>query len=150
ATVSGWQEMFARLTGTALGQGSGSGTGQGFGSGHGRLGGAHVTKAPTWRSGMSAIATDTTRWTDPVRTDAQGRARIRVPLGDYETTWRLAFLARTDTGQSAVSTLDAPVSLPVSARVDIGRKLTIGDEVSARIIVRNRTATPKPVTIDVS
>lgn len=149
ATVSGWQDMFARLTGTALGSGSGTGTGQGFGSGHGRLGGSHETKAPSLRMG-AGIVTESARWTDPQRTDAQGRARIRVPLGDYETTWRIAFLARSDAGQTAVSVLDVPTFLPVSARVDLGRKLTLGDEVGGRIVVRNRTNAAKAVSLELT
>ena len=148
ATVSSWQEMFARLTGTALGHGEGTGTGQGFGSGHGRLGGSHTTRAPSIRQGR-AIASDSTRWTAPVRTDAQGHARIKVPLGEYETTWRIALVGRTDAGQTAVSAIDAPAFLPLSARVDVGSVLTVGDEVAARIAVRNRTATARAVTLDV-
>lgn len=148
ATVSKWQEMFDRLTGQVLGHGSGVGSGQGFGSGHGRLGGSHRTKSPQMRFGY-ATATDTTRWTDPVRTDANGKARLRIRLGEYETTWQIALLARSDAGQSALATVDAAAYLPVSAHVDLGRKLTQGDVVSARIVVRNRTAQPKSVALDV-
>lgn len=149
ATVSGWQEMFARLTGTTLGSGGGTGTGQGFGSGHGRLGGSHAVKTPSIRHG-AAIATETARWTEPQRTDAQGRVRLRVPLGDYETTWRIALLARTDAAATATTVVDVPTFLPVSAHADVGRKLTVGDEVGARIVVRNRTPSPKPVTLELS
>lgn len=148
STVDNWRDMFARLTGTELGS-SGTGSGQGFGSGHGRLGGSHTTKSPSIRMG-STMVTETAQWTEPVRTDAQGRARIKIPLGDYETTWRTAFLARTDAGQSAVSLLDIPAFLPVSARVDMGKKLTVGDALSARIVVRNRTSSAKSMTLDVA
>jgi hypothetical protein len=144
ATVSAWQEMFARFTGTGLG---GGGTGEGYGNGHGRLGGSHVTRAPAIRGGQ-AIVTDTTRWTEPVATDASGHARIRLTLGDAETTWRVAVLARTNDGQTAVTTLDVPAFLPLSARVDLGRKLSVGDEVGARVIVRNRTAAARRAKLD--
>jgi hypothetical protein len=149
ATVTTWQEMFARLTGTVLGHGAGTGTGQGFGSGHGRLGGSHATREPSVRMGR-AIASDSTRWTAPIRTDAQGHARIKVPLGEYETTWRIALVGRTDAGQTAVDAVDAPVFLPLSARVDVGSVLTVGDEVAARIAVRNRSATARSVMLDVA
>jgi hypothetical protein len=148
ATVAKWQEMFDRLTGQVLGSGGGTGTGQGFGNGHGRLGGSHMGKAPQMRMGYS-MATDTTRWTDPIRTDANGHARVRVHLGDYETTWQIGLLARSDAGQSALASVDAPAFLPVSAHLDLGRKLTQGDAVAARIIVRNRTAQPKSVALDI-
>lgn len=39
-----------------LGHGAGTGTGQGFGSGHGRLGGAHKTKAPKVRMGATQVS----------------------------------------------------------------------------------------------
>ena len=46
-------------SGTGLGNigtiGHGAGTGQGFGSGHGRLGGAHATKAPVIRAGAVQV-----------------------------------------------------------------------------------------------
>src|SRR5204862_6720365 len=92
ATVSAWQTLFEELTGTAIGggegiglgsvgtigHGSGTGTGQGFGSGHGRLG--------------ASIATGVAYWSPPVRTDDKGHVKIRVPLGDIETTWRIALV----------------------------------------------------------
>ena len=39
-----------------LGHGAGTGTGQGFGAGHGRLGGAHRTKAPQVRMGQTTVS----------------------------------------------------------------------------------------------
>lgn len=39
-----------------LGHGAGTGTGQGFGSGHGRLGGAHKTRAPQVRMGATTVS----------------------------------------------------------------------------------------------
>ena len=39
-----------------LGHGAGTGTGQGFGSGHGRLGGAHKTRAPKVRMGATSVS----------------------------------------------------------------------------------------------
>jgi hypothetical protein len=39
-----------------LGHGAGTGSGQGFGSGHGRLGGAHQTKAPSLRQGATQVS----------------------------------------------------------------------------------------------
>lgn len=147
ATVGTWTDMFSRLTGTQLGGtgegGGGRGEGSGFGNGSGRLGGAHSRKG-------SSVSMDTARWTEPVRTDANGKVHLTVKLGDHETTWRIALVARTDASDNAVTTLDVSAFLPISTRVDLGRKLTLGDEVGARIIVRNRTAAPRPVTIDLA
>ncbi|MBX3232147.1 MAG: AgmX/PglI C-terminal domain-containing protein [Labilithrix sp.] len=38
-----------------IGHGAGTGTGQGFGAGHGKLGGAHATKAPAIRQGQMTM-----------------------------------------------------------------------------------------------
>ena len=145
-TISNWEAMFARLTGTELGGG------QGFGNGSGRLGGMHSSSGGSGygvgiRTGHG-ITFDTARWTEPVRTDANGKVRLKVRLGDHETTWRVALLARTDAADSAVTTLDVPAFLSVSARVDLGSKLTRGDELGARVILRNRTNAARPVTVD--
>lgn len=149
ATVEAWQKTLEELTGTDLGgrgegiglgsigtvgHGSGTGTGQGFGSGHGRMGGS--------------ISTGIAYWAPPVRTDAQGHLRLRVPLGDIETTWRIVLVGVPDKATPATATLDVPVTVPLSARVEAGARWTAGDEVTAKITLRNRT--DKSVTATVA
>jgi hypothetical protein len=148
ATVSAWQTMLESLTGTALGNigtvghGSGTGSGQGFGSGHGRLGGSHRSVAP--------ITTGVAWWSPPVRTDAQGHVRFHVPLGDAETTWRVALIGVPDGARQATTSVDVPVALPLSARVDVGATWIEGDTVEAAITLRNRSAAPAHVTLAIA
>ena len=139
ATVAAWTTLLEKLTGTTLGiqevsgagglglLGSGSGgEGLGSGSGHGRI--------------SRAIPLAIAFWSPPVRTDAAGRARIRVPLGDLETTWRIALVASPDHATPATTTIDVPIALPLSARVDTGASWIEGDVLETAVTVRNRTA----------
>ena len=142
ATVNAWQRVLEELTGTALGNAGGlglsgvgeGGGGQGFGSGHGRLGGR----------GRASYGTTTGVywWSPPTRTDASGRVRFHVPLGDAETTWRVALIGVPDGARQATTHVDVPVALPLSARVDAGASWIEGDRVEAAITLRNRTAQP--------
>jgi len=139
-TVTAWQTLMDELTGTSLGltgvgeggggRGEGIGLGQGFGNGHGRLGGRH----------SSGISIGDAYWSPPVRTDAQGRVHFSIPLGDVETTWRIAFVGVPDGAFPAASTLDVASDLPLSAQVDTGAAWTEGDLVLARVTIRNRSA----------
>jgi hypothetical protein len=147
ASVLAWQRVLEELTGTSLGNAGGlglggigsGGGGSGFGSGHGRLGGAPrvsqgLTKGVYW-------------WSPPVRTDDKGHVRFHVPLGDAETTWRVALVAVPDGARQATTHVDVPVALPLSARVDTGARWVEGDRVEAAITVRNRSAKPVHATL---
>ncbi|WP_437947467.1 alpha-2-macroglobulin family protein [Sorangium sp. So ce296] len=149
ATVSAWESLLEELTGTSLGEGSGlgglglsgvgSGSGAGFGQGHGRLGGAARTSYGAPRGVFF--------WSPPQRTDRDGRLRMRVPLGDVETTYRLAFVGVPDGATPATATLDVPTAQPLSARVEAGAAWVEGDEVDVEISVRNRSPRPLRATV---
>lgn len=136
ATVDAWSTLFEELTGTALG-GRGEGIGlSGYGSGGGGmghgvgLGGARVTRG---------IASSGGAFLPPIRTDAEGRAHFTVPLGDVETTWRIAVVGVPDRARPAVTSIAVPSSVPLSARVELGATWTEGDVLDVPILLRNRT-----------
>src|SRR6187399_2180284 len=104
------EELTGQTLGT-IGHGSGVGLGQGFGSGHGRLGGGRTAKSPRVTAG---IATGAAWWSPPQRTDDKGHLRLHVPLGDVETTWRLAIVGAPDGATPAVTSIDIASSLPLS------------------------------------
>src|SRR5262249_47287286 len=79
-------------------------------------------------------------WSEPQRTDARGHLRLRVPLGDVETTWRVVLVAVPDGEMPATTTVDIPALRELSVRVDTGAAWTEGDEGGALLAVRNRTA----------
>ena len=135
ATVDSWLQLLETETGMALGgrgEGASLGIGGGIGTGHGigqgaggRLGGVgYVSK---------------NRWLEPVKTDSEGRARLRVPLGSQETTWRLALVGLAADAPPVVEMLDIPTSLPLSAHVETPDVWTMGDSVTAHLSIRNRT-----------
>src|SRR6185503_5417682 len=108
ATVSAWEALFGELFGDAIGDsfgagglglsgvgegGGGRGEGIGLGSigtiGHGR--------------GTGGISTGVAFWSVPKRTDPSGHVRIHIPLGDVETTWRVALVGVPDGARPATT-----------------------------------------------
>jgi hypothetical protein len=137
-TVSHWQQTFDRATGTSLGglglRGIGEGGG-GRGEGIG-LGGLGLTGHG---GGRGTGATGIAFMSEPVQTDENGRARVRVQIGAEETTWKIALIGLPYEAGAAVSTLELPVNLELSAKVLAGTLMTEGDRVTARVQLRNRS-----------
>ncbi|NUP09593.1 MAG: hypothetical protein HOW73_26405 [Polyangiaceae bacterium] len=150
ATVEGWSQTLLESTGTALGDGIGlgnigtigHGSGQGFGSGSGRLGSSHRSTGPIVK-GVAFVAA-------PIRTDAQGRVSIEIPLGDIETTWQVAVVGLPDGARTAMSTVDVPVTVPLSSKVNAGSSWTDGDRGEAVIQVRNRSDQDRDVSLAIA
>ena len=153
ATVSNWEALFQELTGQAIGDSFGagglglSGVGEGGGGRGSGIGLGSIGTVGHGR-GTSSIADGVAFWSIPRRTDAKGHLRIHIPLGDIETTWRVALVGVPDGARPATTTLDIPVSLPLSARVDAGATWVAGDRVSASITLRNRSSAPIRATVD--
>lgn len=145
ATVHAWSQLFTSLFGNTVGEAFGAGglglSGVGSGGG-GRGEGIGLGSIGTIGHGRGTFGVDdgVAFWSAPLRTDPQGKVKLRVPLRDYETTWRLALVGFPDGGTPATTSLDIPVSLPLSARVDAGAVWTEGDDAAVAITVRNRTA----------
>jgi len=135
SSIASWKELMDKHTGTKLGDGAG------FGSGSGRLGGSHRSKPASVRMGATSVTRPVPHyvWRAPVRTDASGVARIDVPLGGDETTYRIIVLGMPDSAGTAVATTDVKVALPLSVRVFAGDRITQGDETDVVVTVTNRT-----------
>ncbi|MEZ4309532.1 MAG: hypothetical protein R3F14_15960 [Polyangiaceae bacterium] len=148
-TVDNWRTLLEELTGQTLGDSFGAGgLGlSGFGSGGGGLGGVrHGATSVIRRS--RGISSGAEFWLPPQRTDDKGHLRLQIPLGDVETTWRLAIVGAPDGSTPAVTSIDIPSALPLSARVDAGAFWIEGDEADAIVTLRNRTAAA--ATIDLT
>ncbi len=94
----------------------------------------------------SAISTGASFWSAPQRTDDHGHVRVHVPLGDIETTWRIALVGVPDGARPATTTVDAhrPPTLGARRRRrDLGR----GRRVRAAVTLRNRTKQPIHATL---
>lgn len=150
ATVSSWQALIHESTGTewggAIGDAFGAGglglSGIGEGGG-GRGQGIGLGSVGTIGHGAgrwtNALPTGVAHFAPPTRTDADGKVSFDVPLGSVETTWQVALVGIPDSGRLAVSTIDLPATLPLSAKVAMGTRLVVGDKVDAQVTLRNRT-----------
>ena len=154
-TVAAWQHLFEELTGRELGFGAGglglSGVGEG-GGGRGEgigLGGIGTIGHGAGR-GSAGISNGDAYWSAPVRTDAEGRVRLSIPLGGAETTWRVAFVGVPDGLGPASVTADVASDLPLSLRIDAGARWVEGDMLETHVLVRNRTAAAVHATVEAS
>lgn len=147
-TVQHWKQTFDRATGTSLGGlalhgigegGGGRGEGMGLG-GLGTIG--HGSGRGTGTSGITFMS-------EPVQTDENGRARVRVQLGPEETTWKIALIGLPFEAGAAVTTLELPVNLELSSKVIAGTIMTEGDQVTARVQLRNRSERELRVDLEV-
>jgi len=136
ATIESWSTLLEEKTGTTLGN-------AGFGSGHGRLGGSHRSKPPSLRMGATSVDRRPREpvWSLPTRTKG-GVARLRLPLGEVDTTYRVIIVGLADGGELALTQLDIPITTPIAARIETGSQWTAGDVVEVAARVRNRTASP--------
>ncbi len=149
-TVASWTATFQKATGDVLGEAFGAGglalggVGEGGGgSGHG------IGLGSVGRVGHG-IAKGIAYVSAPIRTDAEGHVVIDIPLGDVETTWQVGLVGLVDDGRPAMSTVDVPVTIPLSAKVNAGARWTEGDAAGVIVQVRNRTAAPIDATLDLA
>ena len=150
-TVAGWQSLFDELTGTALGAGGLGLSGVGEGGGGSGIGLGSVGSLGHGASrGTSGIATGDAYFSPPVRTDANGKARLVIPLGAVETTWRVAFVGVPDHAAPASATIDIPAEVPLSSQVEAGATWVRGDTADVRIRIRNRTKDPVKATVQIT
>lgn len=111
----------------------------------GSMGGRHGDReGPRVRSRFP----ETLLWKPEVLTDAQGRARVDIPLADSITTWRLFANASTQQGLFGRTALDLRVFQPFFADVDLPSKLTVGDRLELPVTVSNYRKKPLLVTLE--
>ena len=152
-TIAAWQKLFEDLTGRTLGFGAGglglSGSGAGGGGSASGIGlGSMGSIGHGVGRGSAGISNGDAYWSPPLRTDAEGRVRISVPLGGGETTWRVAFVGVPDGLGPASTTADVASDLPLSLRIDGGASWVEGDIVETNVLVRNRTDAAVHATIE--
>jgi uncharacterized protein YfaS (alpha-2-macroglobulin family) len=93
-------------------------------------------------AGLSAVPTKTVAlWSGVVTTDAQGRATVRLPPGDFNGQLRLVAVAWTDKAVGAASA-DVTVREPVVAELSLPRFLAPGDRAKAVLELDNVAGRP--------
>lgn len=144
ATINAWRSMFDSYWSDTIGDSFGagglglSGTGEGGGGYGSGIGLGRIGTVGHGR-GIGSISNGVAFWSPPRRTDAQGKVKFTVPLGDVETTWRVALVGIPDSGRPATTHVDVASSLPLSVRVDSGASWIEGDTVEVAVTLRNRT-----------
>ena len=82
---------------------------------------------------------DTAYWEASVKTGADGRATVEIPLPDSLTTWRLSSKAVTLDTKVGQGETDVVVSLPLLIRPVTPRFFTAGDIIQLGAVINNNT-----------
>ncbi len=95
---------------------------------------------------------DTAFWQAEITTDASGTATIQVPLPDNLTTWRLSSQAAGAEAQLRVGAGSVPLTVtqPLLLRPVAPRFLVVGDQAAPQAIIRNGTAGPLTVEVNLT
>jgi hypothetical protein len=80
---------------------------------------------------------ETLYWAPEIDTDDQGRTRVNFPLADSITTWKLSAVASTVDGEIGTVEKDIRSFQPFFIEHDPPRFLTVGDEITLPVVLRN-------------
>jgi alpha-D-ribose 1-methylphosphonate 5-triphosphate synthase subunit PhnH len=103
-------------------------------------GGKAMIAEPTFTPRLRHVFEETAYWAPSLETDAGGHASIHFRLPDSLTTWKLHALASTVDGR--VASLDQRFKSfqPFFVDLDAPQVLTVGDEITLPVNLRNYTA----------
>ncbi|MGA3159863.1 MAG: alpha-2-macroglobulin family protein [Terracidiphilus sp.] len=104
---------------------------------------------PTFTPRLRHVFEETAYWAPSLETDASGRANIHFKLPDSLTTWKLHALASTIDGRIASLDQTFKSFQPFFVDLDAPQVLTMGDEITLPVNLRNYTAhsLALPVTV---
>ena len=85
---------------------------------------------------------ETAYWTPSLETDATGRAALRFTLPDSLTTWKLHAVASTENGRMQSLDSSFVAFQPFFVDLDAPQVLTVGDEITLPVNLRNYTKNP--------
>lgn len=92
---------------------------------------------------------ETLFWLPELETDAQGHARIMVPVADSITTWRVTVLASDAEGNLGSAETGLRVFQEFFVEPDLPRFLTVGDEIDLPVSLYNYLDEPQTVDLTV-
>lgn len=90
---------------------------------------------------------ETALWKPDVRTDAQGRAKVRFKLPDNLTQFRVMAVAVDDEGKGAAVESDFTVSKPILLLPAVPRFASLGDHFEAASVLHNNTDNPMNLVV---
>jgi A-macroglobulin TED domain/Alpha-2-macroglobulin family/MG2 domain/Carboxypeptidase regulatory-like domain/A-macroglobulin receptor binding domain len=105
-------------------------------------------RVPTSTPHLRQYFPETLYWQPSLITDRGGNAAVKVKLADTITTWKLVAFASTEDGRLGIVEKDVRAFQPFFAEHEPPKVLTLGDEITLPVIVRNYLK--KPQTVDVS
>jgi uncharacterized protein YfaS (alpha-2-macroglobulin family) len=91
---------------------------------------------------------ETLVWRPEVITDQSGHARIRFPMGDNITAWKMSVIASTIGGQIGVAEKELRSFQPFFVESDPPKVLTEGDQISQPVVLRNYLEKPQTILAD--
>ena len=92
---------------------------------------------------------DTAFWNPTVQTDAQGKARVTVPLPDNLTSWRATVLAMSLDSRAGMGTVNIRANKPLMIRLEGPAFLARGDSSKVKALVTNDSAEQTRVDVRV-
>jgi A-macroglobulin TED domain/Alpha-2-macroglobulin family/Carboxypeptidase regulatory-like domain/MG2 domain/A-macroglobulin receptor binding domain len=104
-------------------------------------------RVPTSTPHLRQYFPETLYWQPSLITDRSGNAALKVKLADTITTWKLVTFASTEDGRVGILEKDVRAFQPFFAEHEPPKVLTLGDEITLPVIVRNYLK--KAQTVDV-
>jgi len=92
---------------------------------------------------------ETLLWQPLLETDAQGRAELRFKLADNITTWKLAVIGSTESGEIGMAEKEILAFQPFFVEHDPPRVLTAGDTIQLPVVLRNYLAKSQVVELEI-
>ena len=80
---------------------------------------------------------ETLFWQPELVTDSRGHARLKFPLADNITTWKLSAIASTESGEIGTVEKEIRAFQPFFVEHDPPKFLTVGDEIDLPVVLRN-------------
>lgn len=92
---------------------------------------------------------ETLLWQPLLETDAQGHANLRFKLADNITTWKLAVIGSTTSGEIGMAEKEILAFQPFFVEHDPPRVLTEGDEIQLPVVLRNYLDKSQVVNLEI-
>ncbi len=93
---------------------------------------------------------ETLLWQPELVTDADGKAALDFKMADNITTWRMYTIASTKDGRIGLASKDITAFQSFFADLDPPKFLTVGDEISLPVQIRNYTQSSQQVEVKMS
>lgn len=112
--------------------------------------GVAAADTPTSTPRVREYFPETLYWAPEIVTDSSGRASLKFKLADSITTWHVAMIGSTVDGRIAEATAAIKAFQPFFVDLDPPQVLTVGDEISLPVPIRNYLDSAQNVAVDVT